>query len=310
VTGGKSKGTFIPNFAVHIFTSLADKYSKRRVASSSITTIISLSLVLFLLGLLGLIVLSAQKVADHVKENIGFQVYLNDDAKEVDINRLQKTMDARPYRLKTEYISKDKAYELYKKDVGDDFLRTLDFNPLPACIDMRMRAGYANNDSIAWIKKELLENPIVKEFNYQESLVDLVNTRIGAVTLYFIIFIAILMVIAIALINNTIRLAIYSKRFLIRTMLLVGATQGFIRKPFIWQGILQGIYGAIAGCGLLIGAIYFLLKLIPDLLQVVDSQLFLSLFVLVVLMGIVISWASTSLAVRKYLRLKTDDLYY
>jgi cell division transport system permease protein len=289
---------------------MADKYSKRRVATSSITTVISLSLVLFLLGLLGLIVLSAQKVADHVKESIGFQVYLKDDAKEVDIVRLQKSMDARPYTLQTEFISKEKALELYKKDVGDDFMPLLDFNPLPASIDLRMKAGYANSDSISWIKKEVLENPVVKEFSYRESLVDLVNTRIGAVTFYFIIFIVLLMVIAIALINNTIRLAIYSKRFLIRTMLLVGATQGFIRRPFIWQGIMQGIYGAIVGCGLLIGAVYFLLQLIPDLLQVVDSQLFISLFVLVVLMGIVISWASTSLAVRKYLRLKTDDLYY
>jgi cell division transport system permease protein len=289
---------------------MADKYSKRRIASSSITTVISLSLVLFLLGLLGLIVLSARKVADHVKESIGFQVYIKDEAKEVDISRLQKTMDARPYTLQTEFISKDKALELYKEDVGDDFMPLLDFNPLPACIDLRMKAGYANSDSIAWIKKEVLENPIVKEFSYRESLVDLVNTRIGAVTFYFTIFIVLLMIIAIALINNTIRLAIYSKRFLIRTMLLVGATQGFIRRPFIWQGILQGIYGAILGCGLLMGAIYFLLKLIPDFLMVVDNQLFLSLFVLVVLMGIVISWASTSLAVRKYLRLKTDDLYY
>ena len=289
---------------------MADKYTKRRVASSSITTVISLSLVLFLLGLLGFFVLGAKKVCDHVKENIGFQLYLKDDAKEADVTRLQKTLDANPFTLSTEYISKEKAMEIYKESWGDNPTSLLDFNPLPASIDLRLHAEYANADSINWIKKDVMENPVVKEFNYQESLVELVNTRVRVVGFWFFIFIGLLMVIAIALINNTIRLAIYSKRFLIRTMLLVGATQGFIRRPFILTGMIQGIYGSIVACGLLIGFINLLLHWVPDLLQVVDQQLFLSLFGLVVLMGIVISWASTSLAVRKYLRLKTDDLYF
>ncbi|HEY6162930.1 MAG TPA: permease-like cell division protein FtsX [Bacteroidia bacterium] len=295
---------------------MSDKYSKRRVASSSITTVISLSLVLFLLGLLGLILLSAQKVADHVKESIGFEVYLNDDAKEVDIQRLQKSLDASPFVKTSEFISKDKAREIYLKEVGDNFMPLLDNNnPLPASIDLRLKAAYANNDSILrdtvnGIKAQIMRNAIVKDFRYHEGHVDLVNTRISTVLLYFGFFIVLLMVIAIALINNTIRLAIYSKRFLIRTMLLVGATQGFIRRPFVVRGILQGIYGAIVAIALLVGMTWFFIRLIPDFLKVVDSQLFLSLFGLVVLMGIVISWASTSLAVRKYLRLKTDDLYY
>jgi len=289
---------------------MADKYTKRRVASSSITTVISLSLVLFALGMLGFFVLGAKKVCDHVKENIGFQVYLKEDAKEADITRLQKTLDAKAFTLSTEYITKEKALEIYKEAWGDNPTTLLDFNPLPASIDLRMHAQFANTDSIAWIKKEVLESPVVQEFSYQASLVDLVNTRVGVVSFWFFFFIILLMVIAIALINNTIRLAIYSKRFLIRTMLLVGATQGFIRRPFILTGLIQGVYGSIVACGLLIGFIYLLLKWIPDLLKVVDQQLFLSLFGLVVLMGIVISWVSTSLAVRKYLRLKTDDLYF
>ena len=288
---------------------MADKYTRRRIASSSITTVISLSLVLFLVGLLGLLVLSAKKIADHVKENIGFQLYLKDDASPADVSLLQKTLDARPYVLSTAFISKEKALELYKQEVGDDFVPVLEYNPLPPSIDLRMNAAYANNDSITWIKKEVMENGIVKEFNYRETLVDLVNTRISAVSLYFSIFIGLLLVIAIALINNTIRLAIYSKRFLIRTMLLVGATQGFIRKPFILQGILQGIYGAILASALIIGALFLLTREIPYFMDVLDNNLFLTLFGLVVLMGIVISWTSTSLAVRKYLRLKTEDLY-
>ena len=207
---------------------MADKYSKRRVASSSVTTVISLSLVLFLLGLLGLIVLSAKKVSQHVKENIGFQIYLKEEAKEVDINKLQKSLDAKAYVKSTEYISKERALEIYKEDVGEDFMQFTGYNPLPASIDLRLNADYANNDSIAWIKTEILAENIVQEFDYKESLVMMIDKNIKTISLYFLIFIALLMTIAVALINNTIRLAIYSKRFLIRTMQLVGATKMFI----------------------------------------------------------------------------------
>src|SRR5688572_9725024 len=171
---------------------MADKYSKRRVASSSVTTVISLSLVLFLLGLLGLLVLSAKKVSEHVKENIGFQVYLKDEAKEVDINKLQKSLDAKPYVKSTEYISKEKALEIYKEEVGEDFMQFTGYNPLPASIDLRLNAAYANNDSIAWIKKEILADKTVHEFDYKESLVSKINNNIKTISLYFLIFIVLL----------------------------------------------------------------------------------------------------------------------
>jgi cell division transport system permease protein len=289
---------------------MADRYSKRKIQSSTITTVISLSLVLFMLGLLGLLVLSAKKLSDHFKENIGFQIYLNDNAKEVDINKFQKTLDAKQYVKSTEFISKEKAMELYKQDVGEDFVQFIGYNPLPSSIDLRLSASYANADSINWIKKEIIENQVVKEFDYKESLVDLINSRVNTISLFFLLFTGLLMIIALALINNTIRLAIYSKRFLIRTMQLVGATSGFISRPFIFNGILQGIYGSIIAIGLLIGLIYLAMQEVPDLLVVLDSSLFLSLFGLVILMGIVISWASTSMAVRKYLRMKQSELYY
>ena len=288
---------------------MADKYSKRRIASSSVTTVISLSLVLFLLGLLGLIVLSANKVSQHVKENIGFQIYLKDDAKEVDINKLQKSLDAKPYVKSTEYISKERALEIYKEDVGEDFMQFTGYNPLPASIDLRVNADYANNDSIAWIKNEILAEKIVQEFNYQESLVFMINNNLKTISFYFLIFIALLMAIAVALINNTIRLAIYSKRFLIRTMQLVGATKMFISKPFIFSGIAQGILGGLLAICLLIGFVYLGLSEIPDLLKVIDGTLFVSLFGLVILSGILISGLSTTLAVRKYLKSNIEDLY-
>jgi len=288
---------------------MADKYSKRRVASSSVTTVISLSLVLFLLGLLGLIVLSAKKVSQHVKENIGFQIYLKEEAKEVDINKLQKSLDSKSYVKSTEYISKERALEIYKEDVGEDFMQFIGYNPLPASIDLRLNADYANSDSINWIKKEVLAENIVQEFDYKESLVILIDKNIKTISLYFLIFIALLMTIAVALINNTIRLAIYSKRFLIRTMQLVGATKMFIGKPFIFSGMLQGILGGLLAICLLIGFVYLSLSEIPDLLKVIDGTLFLSLFGLVILSGILISGLSTTLAVRKYLRSNIEDLY-
>ena len=288
---------------------MADKYSKRRVASSSVTTVISLSLVLFLLGLLGLIVLSAKKVSQHVKENIGFQIYLKEEAKEVDINKLQKSLDTKSYVKSTEYISKERALEIYKEDVGEDFMQFIGYNPLPASIDLRLNADYANSDSINWIKKEVLAENIVQEFDYKESLVVLIDKNIKTISLYFLIFIALLMTIAVALINNTIRLAIYSKRFLIRTMQLVGATKMFIGKPFIFSGMLQGILGGLLAICLLIGFVYLSLSEIPDLLKVIDGTLFLSLFGLVILSGILISGLSTTLAVRKYLRSNIEDLY-
>jgi len=292
-----------------IFVPMADKYSRRRVASSSVTTVISLSLVLFLLGLLGLLVLSAEKVSEHIKENIGFQIYLKDEAKEVDISRLQKSLDARPYVKSTEYISKEKALEIYKSELGEDFMPLTGYNPLPASIDLRLKADYANNDSIAWIKNEVLADKIVQEFDYRENLVFKINNNVKTISFYFGIFIALLMVIAVALINNTIRLAIYSKRFLIRTMQLVGATRLFISRPFILSGILQGIFGGLLAIVLLIGFVYLSLREIPDLLNVIDGTLFLSLFGLVILTGMIISGLSTSLAVRKYLKSNTEDLY-
>jgi cell division transport system permease protein len=288
---------------------MSDKYEKRKIQSSSVTTVISLSLVLFMLGLLGLLVLSAKKISDHFKENIGFQIYLKDEAKEAEVRQLQKILDAKQYVKSSEYISKEQAYTIYREQVGDDYADVLDYNPLPASIELRLNAQYANADSIVWIKKEIMDHSSVKEFNYRETLVDLINKRVGTISLYFLIFIALLMVIALALINNTIRLTIYSKRFIIRTMQLVGATQSFIRKPFIINGMVQGFYAAIIAIGLLTSVIYIALNEIPDFLTVVDMQLILSLFGMVIAAGILISGISITLAVRKYLLINFDDLY-
>ena len=289
---------------------MSDKYSKRKLAGSSITTVVSLSLVLFMLGLLGIIILNTRKLSDNFKENIGVQVVLNDNDKDVDVEHLVKTLDASDYVKSTQMVSKEEAAKKLQQDLGEDFIDFLGFNPLSASITVRLRAEYANGDSLTWIEKELLDTKLVKEVVYQKSLVNTINENVKAISLGVLLVSSLLMIIALALINNTIRLSIYSKRFLIKTMQLVGATQGFIRRPFVLKGIKHGIYGAAIAIALLIAFLYFLQKQLPELAELQDPNMLVSLFVLVILLGIIISWISTSLAVRKYLRLKSDDLYY
>ena len=290
-----------------------DKFVKRRLYASAISTVVSISLVLFMLGLVGFIILTSEKISLMVKENIGFSVYLENNAKEVETLQLQKLLDAAGYIKSTTYISKEEAAQIMREDLDpqEDFIQFLDgHNPLPASIDAILHADYAHTDSIQWIVAELNENEIVKEIVYSKSLVDLINENLQKISLFIFAFSLLLFIIAIALINNTIRLTIYSKRFLIRTMQLVGATKGFIRRPFIVTGISHGILAASLAIALLTGFMYFAHQQIPELIEIQDLNLLISLMTGILITGIVISYLSTFLAVRKYLRLKTDELYY
>ncbi len=263
-----------------------------------------------MLGLLGLIVMHAQKISNQVKENIGFSIFMKETAKEADIIRFQKSLDASTFSKSTEYITKEKAAQNVSKNLGEDFVSFLGNNPLTAQIDVRLNANYANNDSLAYIEKQIIKNDIVKEVYYQKSLVEMVNENIRKISLVFLSFSFLLLIIAIALINNTIRLSVYSNRFLIKTMQLVGATQHFIRKPFIFKGIISGIYGALIAIALLSGVLYTAQQNLPDLVNLQEIDLYLIVFGIVILLGILFSWISTFLAVRKYLNIKTDSLYY
>lgn len=287
-----------------------DKYNRKRLNSSYITTIVSITLVLFMLGLFGLIILHAKKLSDYVKENIGFSIIMKENVKEAGIIKLQKILDATEYVKSTEYITKEQAAKEFEEELGEEFTSFLGYNPLLPTIEVRFKAEYANNDSLTIIKEKILENSNVKEVFYQESLVDVVNKNVRKIGIIILGFSTLLLIIAIALINNTIRLSVYSKRFLIRSMQLVGATHNFISKPFIWKGILHGVIGALIAIILLSGIIYFSQRELPELINLQDIDLFLSLFGIVILLGIIISWMSNLLAVRKYIRLKTDSLYY
>lgn len=284
-------------------------HTKRRLISSYFTTIISISLVLFMLGILGLILLNTQQISNHVKENIGFSIILKNGIKDVDINQIKKTLDAENYVKETHFIHPDSAAAELQRDLGEDFISFLGYNPLLPSIDVKLNADYANTDSLSIIEADLLNNTNIKEVIYQKDLVSLVNQNVKKISLYMLAFSGLLLFIATALINNTIRLSIYSKRFLIKTMQLVGARHSFIRRPFVLQGIGNGIVSAFIAISLIIVVLYYLQQQYPELIDFRNFELYGALFLIMIILGILISWISTNLAVRKYLRIQTGDLY-
>jgi cell division transport system permease protein len=281
----------------------------RKTKRVYITTVISIALVLMMVGLAGLIVLHARNLSDYVKENIVFNIIIDESAKEVDVLQLQKEIDKIPAVKSTVYVSKDLAAQSLTKDLGEDFVKFLGYNPLLASIDVYLKAEYADNITIDKITNQLKSQPLVKEVVYQRSLVDSINKNIKTISLVILGFGALLMIIALALINNTIRLAIYSQRFLIKSMQLVGATKNFIRWPFILMAILHGFLAGLVAIALLIGLMYFAQKEVPELVILQNYAEFGIMFAVLIGLGILISLISTYLAVTKYLRLKVDALY-
>jgi cell division transport system permease protein len=280
-----------------------------KVRTNYVSTIISISLVLFMLGVLGIILLNAKKISDHVKENIGFSLYLKDGLSENDISRLQQVLEAKEYTNRIQYINKEEAAEIMKKELGEDFVEFLDFNPLPGSVDLYLNAEYAEEGKAKIIETELKRLPAVKMVDYQMDLIAAVNKNVKKIGLVLFGFSVLLLIVVIALINNTIRLAIYSKRFLIKTMQLVGATGGFIRRPFVARGVLNGLISGVIAIGLLSGVMYSIKINLPEFFELQNFNLYGILFGLVVLLGILISWVSTSLAVSKFLRMQSGDLY-
>lgn len=283
--------------------------SSRKTKQVYISTVISIALVLLMIGLLGLMLVHARNLSNYVKENIVLNIIVSDGAKEVDVLSLQKQIDTHPYVLHTQYVSKEIAAQNLQKDLGEDFLQFLGYNPLLSTIDVYMKAEHANNESIQAFSNQLTKNPLVKEVIYQKSLIDMVNQNIRIIGLVILAFAAVLLIIAVALINNTIRLAIYSQRFLIKSMQLVGATRGFIRRPFLGYGILHGFLGGLIAVILLLLTLYLAQQQIPELIVLRNWFEFGAVFAAVVIIGILISGLSTYFAVSKYLRLKIYNLY-
>ncbi len=282
---------------------------RKKTKSVYISTVISIALVLLMTGLLGLILVHAKNLSKYVKENIVLNIIVNDNVNEGDVLSLQKDLEKDPYILRTEYVSKELAAKNLKEDLGEDFVEYLGHNPLLPSIDIYLKEDYANADSIQPFIQKVARNAKVKEVVYQESLIDMVNKNIRIISIVVMAFAAILMIIAVALINNTIRLAIYSQRFLIKSMQLIGATKSFIRRPYIIYGIVHGLIGALIAILLLIFTLQFAQSQIPELVFLRNWYEFVLIFAAVVLLGILISGLSTYFAVTKYLKAKSNTLY-
>lgn len=286
------------------------EFSKTRLRSSYVTLVVSVSLVLFLLGILGLVLINAKGLADYFRESLSFWVMLDDDAKEADIRLLQKDLDAKDYVKSTEYVSKEKAAAKMKEELGEDFISFLGENPLPPSIDVYLVSEYTRPDSVTKIEKYILEYPFVKEVYYQESLLYLINENVNKISLFLLIISFFLFLIALTIINNTIRLSIYSRRFLIRTMQLVGATRSFIRKPFIIQSAFHGFLAALTAMLLLMGLLYMIEKEFFLMFTYENTFLLILLGLAIIVTGIIINMVSTYFSVNRYLSISEDKLYY
>ena len=287
-----------------------DKYQKRKLISSYFSVIISIALVLFLLGLLGMLVLNAKTISDNFKEQVVMTIYLSDSAKQVEVNQLEKSLILADYVKTTKYVSKEDAAALMKDEYGEDFLDNVGYNPLQNSIDVHLKADFVTEQYLDSISNVTLNKKFVEEVRYDKDLVSIMNNNVKRISLWILVISALFTLIAVLLINSSIRLAVYSKRFIIKTMQMVGATKKFIRRPFIWQSVKLGIIGSILALLGMAVVFYYLNNSFPEIELLNNPILVGSLFIGVFLLGILITWISTFFATQRYLNLKTDHLYY
>jgi len=287
-----------------------EKYQKRRLRSSYFSVVISIGLVLFLVSLLGLIVLKTNNITEHFKEKVTITIFLKDQAKAKDVEILQAELKKAAYSNTVTYISKDAAAKKYSEDIGENFLAFLGENPLKNGIDLTLKSDFVTPEKMAEIEHNLLIRSIVAEVTYDKPLIELLSKNISRLSFWILLFSSLFTLIAVVLINSSIRLSIYSKRFTIKTMQMVGATKGFIRKPFILQSIKLGIIGAIVAIGGLFGFILYLNKKVPEIELLNDVEIIGVLCATIVGLGILITWLSTFFATQRFLNLRTEELYY
>ncbi|WP_375241689.1 cell division protein FtsX [Lacinutrix sp.] len=287
-----------------------DKYQKRRLISSYLSVVLSIGLVLFLLGLLGLLVLNAKKVADHFKEQVTVTIFLKDNAKDVEIKQLEKSLAMADYVKSTVFVSKEQAAEFMKAESGEDFMDFLGENPLKNSIDVNLKADFVTSEKLQIIADEATSKNFVEDVSYDNDLVNLMNDNVKKISFWVLLLSALFTLIAVLLINSSIRLAVYSKRFTIKTMQMVGATKRFIRKPFILRSVKLGVIGAILALTGMAFVLYFVDKTFPELELLNKPILLIGLFAFIFLLGIFITWISTFFATQRFLNLNTDKLYY
>lgn len=287
-----------------------EKYQKRRLRSSYFSVIISIALVLFLVGILGLILLQTKTITEHFKEKVAITIFLKDNAKNSEVEILKAELKKAEYTKAVTYISKKEAAQLYTKEIGEDFIEFLGDNPLKNAIDISLKSEFVTPDKMAEIEKNLLIRSIVAEVTFDKPLIELLTKNINRLSFWMLLFSGVFTLIAVVLINSSIRLSVYSKRFTIKTMQMVGATKGFIRVPFIWKSIKLGFIGALVAIAGLIAIVFYVNKTIPELQLLTNYELLGILFVFIICLGILITWISTFFATQRFLNLRTDELYY
>jgi cell division transport system permease protein len=287
-----------------------DSYQKRRLQSSYISVVVSIALVLFMVGVLGLILLKSSKVANHIKEKVAFTLFIKDKVTQKKIKSFRESLLKETFTKKAIYTSKTQAAKKYSEEIGEDFLQFLGNNPLKNGIDIYLKAAFVTPEKMQDLETRFLKNAFVADVSYDKSLINLLTKNIKRISFWLLVFSGFFSLVAMILINSSIRLSIYSKRFNIKTMQMVGATKRFIRKPFIWRSIKLGMIGALLALIGLAVVIYYLDKYIPSLDLLKD---YLSLAYLVggvLLSAFIITWVSTFFATQRFLNLKTDELYY
>jgi cell division transport system permease protein len=286
-----------------------EKFQKRRVITSYFSVVLSIFLVLFLLGTLGLFVINSKRLSDNFKEEIAMSVFFKYEANDSVVKAFESEMKTAKFAKSFEYVSKEQAAAEHKEVIGEDFMQFLGVNPLQNSFDIHLKADFVTNPEIAKIENRLRKNPMVADIVYDKQLVTLVNDNVKNISMWILIVSVVFAVVSVLLINSSLRLSIYANRFIIKTMQMVGATKSFIRKPFIKTSVILGFIGAVLAILALIGLLVYIQFNFPNL-GIMEDQLAIGIVLLgVLIMGIVITWISTYFATQRFLNLRTDDLY-
>jgi len=278
--------------------------------NAKITSTISITLVLVLLGITQMILFMGNSLSKQVKENVSFNVMLSAGVSDAQISNIRRRLDAQPFVRSSRFISKEEAKEQLIKELGEDPEELLGYNPALDCIEIFLHSEYANSDSIAMINKVIREESNVTDLLYQQEAIDLINENLSKVTTLLLALAVVLLFISFTLIRNTIRLSVYSKRFIIHTMKLVGATDSFIRKPFVMNNIYTGIIAGIMADGIILGLISYFNREYAAIQSVITTSHLVITFAAVIMMGALISSLASAFAVNRYVRMRSDQLYY
>ncbi|WP_426095130.1 cell division protein FtsX [Flavobacterium sp. DSR2-3-3] len=286
-----------------------DNFQKRRLISSYFSVVLSVFLVLFLLGILGLFIINSKKLANDFKENIAMTVFFKNEANDSIVKAFGTQIKASPFVKSYTYVTKEAAAKEHTDIIGEDFMEFLGENPLQNSYDIHLKGDYVIKDSITKIEAGLRKNAMISDIVYDKQLVNLVNDNIKKVSMWILVISVFLAFIAVLLINSSLRLSIHSNRFIIKTMQMVGATKAFIRKPFVMRSIKLGMIGAVLAVLALIGVLIYVETSFPNL-GILEDKAMIGLVLLAVLgIGVLITWLSTYFATQRFLNLRTDDLY-